>query len=225
MAVAFFLCRKMRIFAELKPKRQNDMIEYLKGTLADLTPALAVVECHGVGYGVNITLNTFSAIQGKQEVKLWVSESIREDAYQLWGFGTRAERELFLLLTSVSGIGAGIARMILSSMTVAELAGVISDGNDKMLKQVKGIGPKAAQRIIVDLRDKIGALGIDAVRTQGGGTAAAPAVNKEVMDDAVAALTMLGFSPAPVHKAVVQILTDEPEAPVERVIKLAMKMM
>lgn len=198
------------------------MIEYLKGTLADLTPALAVIECHGVGYGVNISLNTFSAIQGKQEVKLWITESIREDAYQLWGFSTRTERELFLLLTSVSGIGAGTSRVILSSMTVPELAAVISEGNDKMLKTVKGIGPKAAQRIIVDLRDKIGSLGIEAASPT---ALASPVVNKEVMDEAVAALTMLGFSPAPAHKAVQKILTDEPEAPVERVIKLALKML
>ena len=198
------------------------MIEYLKGTLADLTPALAVIECHGVGYGVNISLNTFSAIQGKQEVKLWITESIREDAYQLWGFSTRTERELFLLLTSVSGIGAGTSRVILSSTTVPELAAVISEGNDKMLKTVKGIGPKAAQRIIVDLRDKIGSLGIEAASPT---APASPVVNKEVMDEAVAALTMLGFSPAPAHKAVQKILTDEPEAPVERVIKLALKML
>lgn len=198
------------------------MIEYLKGTLADLTPALAVIECHGVGYGVNISLNTFSAIQGKQEVKLWITESIREDAYQLWGFSTRTERELFLLLTSVSGIGAGTSRVILSSMTVPELAAVISEGNDKMLKTVKGIGPKAAQRIIVDLRDKIGSLGIEAASPT---APASPVVNKEVMDEAVAALTMLGFSPVPAHKAVQKILTDEPEAPVERVIKLALKML
>ena len=198
------------------------MIEYLKGTLADLTPALAVIECHGVGYGVNISLNTFSAIQGKQEVKLWITESIREDAYQLWGFSTRTERELFLLLTSVSGIGAGTSRVILSSMTVPELAAVISEGNDKMLKTVKGIGPKAAQRIIVDHRDKIGSLGIEAASPT---APASPVVNKEVMDEAVAALTMLGFSPAPAHKAVQKILTDEPEAPVERVIKLALKML
>ena len=198
------------------------MIEYLKGTLADLTPALAVIECHGVGYGVNISLNTFSAIQGKQEVKLWITESIREDAYQLWGFSTRTERELFLLLTSVSGIGAGTSRVILSSMTVPELSAVISEGNDKMLKTVKGIGPKAAQRIIVDLRDKIGSLGIEAASPT---APASPVVNKEVMDEAVAALTMLGFSPAPAHKAVQKILTDEPEAPVERVIKLALKIL
>ena len=199
------------------------MIEYLKGALADLTPALAVVECHGVGYGVNISLNTFSAIQGKQEVKLWVSESIREDAYQLWGFSTRAERELFLLLTSVSGIGASIARVILSSMTVNELAGIISEGNDKMLKTVKGIGPKVAQRIIVELRDKIGSLGIEAASPSMASVQSS--INKEVMDEAVAALTMLGFSPAPAHKAVQHILTDEPDAPVERVIKLALKML
>lgn len=198
------------------------MIEYLKGTLADLTPALAVVECHGVGYGVNISLNTFSAIQGKQEVKLWITESIREDAYQLWGFSTRTERELFLLLNSVSGIGAATSRVILSSMTVSELASFISEGNDKMLKSVKGIGPKAAQRIIVELRDKIGSLGIDVSNRQ---VVSSPIVNKEVMDEAVAALSMLGFSPAPAHKAVQKILTDEPEAPVERVIKLALKML
>ncbi len=200
------------------------MIEYLKGTLDELTPALAVVECGGVGYGVNISLNTFASLQGKQEVKLWVSEAIREDAYQLWGFATRQERELFLLLTSVSGIGAGMARMALSAMNPAELCGVISEGNDKMLRQVKGIGPKAAQRIIVDLRDKIATLGIDAAQVGMAGSAA-DLVNKEVQDEAVSALTMLGFSPAPTLKVVRQILGDEPDAPVERVIKLALKML
>lgn len=203
------------------------MIEYLKGTLADLTPALAVVDCNGVGYGVNISLNTFSGIQGKENVKLWITESIREDAYQLWGFSTRVERELFLLLTSVSGIGAAMARMILSATTPAELCNIISEGNDKMLKQVKGIGPKAAQRIIVDLKDKIGTLGIDAsasgdnpmLNTQ------SSVLNKEVLSEAVSALTMLGFSPAPTNKVVQQILKDEPDAPVEKVIKLALKML
>ena len=198
------------------------MIEYLKGNLAELTPALAVVECHGVGYGVNISLNTFSAIQGKDEVKLWITESIREDAYQLWGFGTKAERELFLLLTSVSGIGASIARVILSSLTVQELAGILSEGNDKVLKTVKGVGPKMAQRIIVELHDKIGSLGIAPPPPLRGSN---NPINKEVLDEAVAALSMLGFSPAPTHKVVQKILTDEPDAPVERVIKLALKML
>lgn len=200
------------------------MIEYLKGTLADLTPTLAVVDCHGVGYGVNISLYTYAAIQGKQEVKLFIYEAVREDAYVLWGFATKVERELFLLLLTVSGIGAGIARVILSAMTPAELCGVIGEGNEKLLKQVKGIGPKAAQRIIVELHDKITPLEITPVSSSKSASSA-PVVNKEVQDEASAALTMLGFSPAPVHKVVLQILKEEPDAPVERVIKLALKML
>ena len=127
------------------------MIEYVKGQIAELTPAIAVIDCHGVGYGLNISLNTFSALQGKQEAKLYVYEAIREDAYVLYGFSTRQERALFLLLISVSGIGGNTARMILSALTPAELVNVISSGNDKLLKTVKGIGLKTAQRIIVDL--------------------------------------------------------------------------
>ena len=200
------------------------MIEYLKGTLDELTPTLAVVECAGVGYGVNISLNTFAALQGKQEVKLWITEAIREDAYQLWGFAARQERELFLLLTSVSGIGAAMARMILSAMNPAELCGVISEGNDKMLRQVKGIGPKAAQRIIVDLRDKIVTLGIDAAQT-GPSSSESGSINREVLDEAVTALVTLGFSPAPAHKAVQQILNEKPDTPLERIIVLALKML
>ncbi|MBQ7987569.1 MAG: Holliday junction branch migration protein RuvA [Bacteroidaceae bacterium] len=199
------------------------MIEYLRGRLADLTPAMAVVDCQGVGYGVNISLNTYAAIQGREEVRLWITESIREDAYQLWGFESRTERELFQLLTSVSGIGAASARMVLSAMTPAELCAIISDGNDKMLRQVKGIGPKAAQRIIVDLHDKIATLDIAPAASTAGQTA--PSVNMEVQKEAEAALTMLGFSPAPTHKVVVKILQDEPDAAVERVIKLALKML
>lgn len=201
------------------------MIEYLRGRLSELTPAMAVVDCGGVGYGVNISLNTYAALQGKDEVKVWIYEAIREDAFQLWGFSTTAERSLFLLLITVSGIGAGTARMILSAMTTAELCNVISEGNDKMLKQIKGIGPKAAQRIIVDLRDKIGSLGIDASAAPSASSAASPGVNAEVLEEAVSALTMLGFSPAPSHKVAQQILRQEPQAPVERVIKLALKML
>ena len=199
------------------------MIEYLRGRLADLTPAMAVVDCQGVGYGVNISLNTYAAIQGREEVRLWITESIREDAYQLWGFESRTERELFQLLTSVSGIGAASARMVLSAMTPAELCAIISDGNDKMLRQVKGIGPKAAQRIIVDLHDKIATLDIVPAASTAGQTV--PSVNMEVQKEAEAALTMLGVSPAPTHKVVVKILQDEPDAAVERVIKLALKML
>lgn len=202
------------------------MIEYLRGELADLQPAMATVECHGVGYGVNISLNTYAAIQGRKEVKLFVSESIREDAYQLWGFATRLERELFLLLCQVSGIGAATARMVLSAMTPQELCQLIQSGNDKMLKQIKGIGPKAAQRIIVELQDKIVNLfdvsGTD-INTSISGTSST--LNKEVMNEAISALTMLGFAPAPTNKVVTKILTDEPDAPVEKVIKMALKML
>ncbi|MBR4161669.1 MAG: Holliday junction branch migration protein RuvA [Bacteroidaceae bacterium] len=202
------------------------MIEYLRGKLAELEPTMATVDCMGVGYGVNITLNTYAAIQGKEDVKLWIYESIREDAYQLWGFSTKVEREVFLLLITVSGIGANTARMILSALTPQELCNIISSGNAKMLTQVKGIGPKAAQRIIVDLGDKIMALAADASMVQGGGkSTGAATLNNEVMDEAIQALTMLGFSPAPTSKVVSKILTDEPSAPVEKVIKLALKML
>ncbi len=198
------------------------MIEYVKGPVAELTPTVAVIECHGVGYCLNISLNTFSALQGRQEAKLYVHEAIREDAYALFGFATRQERALFLLLISVSGIGGNTARMILSALTPAELVHVISSGNDKLLKTVKGIGLKTAQRIIVDLKDKIASVELE------GGTAATsgnlqPAEDPEVQEEAVAALTMLGFPPAPSHKVVSAILKEEPGAPVEQVIKIALK--
>lgn len=197
------------------------MIEYIKGELTDLTPALATVEAAGVGYGLNISLNTYSAIQGKKEVKLYVYEAIREDAYVLYGFVSKKEREMFQLLISVSGVGANTARMVLSSMSPAELCNCISTNNERMIKNVKGIGLKTAQRIIVDLRDKIVALGI-AEEIPVGGALQAP-VNNAVKDEAVSALTMLGFSPAPSQKAVVQILQEQPDAPVEVVVKLALK--
>lgn len=198
------------------------MIEYVRGELAELTPAYAVVEAHGVGYGLSISLNTYSGIQNKKEVKLYVVESIREDAYALFGFSTKQEREMFLLLITVSGVGANTARMILSAMSPAELCNVISSGNEKMLKTVKGIGLRTAQRIIVDLRDKIAVEGV-ADQMPAAGVAAASAMNNEVSDEAIGALTMLGFSPAPSAKVVSAILTDNPQLPVEQVVKLALK--
>lgn len=198
------------------------MIEYVRGELAELTPAYAVVEAHGVGYGLSISLNTYSGIQNKKEVKLYVVESIREDAYALFGFSTKQEREMFLLLITVSGVGANTARMILSAMSPAELCNVISSGNEKMLKTVKGIGLRTAQRIIVDLRDKIAVEGI-ADQMPAAGVAAASAMNNEVRDEAIGALTMLGFSPAPSAKVVSAILIDNPQLPVEQVVKLALK--
>jgi len=197
------------------------MIEYIKGELTELTPALATIEAGGVGYGLNISLNTFSAIQGKKEVKLYVYEAIREDAYQLYGFLNKKEREMFLLLITVSGVGANTARMMLSGMSVAELCNAISTGNAKLIQSIKGIGKMTAQRIIVDLSDKIVALGITE-EIPVGGTVATP-VNNVVKDEAVSALTMLGFAPAPSQKVVVAILQEQPDAPVETVVKLALK--
>lgn len=197
------------------------MIEYIKGELTDLSPAMAVVEAGGVGYALNISLNTYSAIQGKKDVKLYAFESIREDAHVLYGFVNKKERELFQLLITVSGIGPNTARMVLSSMSPSELCNSISTGNEKLIKGIKGIGLKTAQRIIVDLRDKIVTLGI-AEEIPAGGSIQAP-VNNQVKDEAVSALTMLGFSPAPSQKVVVSILQERPDAPVEEVIKLALK--
>ena len=202
------------------------MIEYIRGSIAELSPTMAVLDAGGVGYGLNITLNTYTAIPGLSgDVKLYALESIREDAYQLWGFATKAERELFLLLTTVSGVGGQSARVILSSMTPAELCDAISRSDERLLKSAKGVGGKTAQRIIVELRDKIAGLGLDAAVAGAGAQQAAIAANKEVQDEAVAALTMLGFSPAPSQKAVLGILRAEPDASVERVIKLALKML
>jgi Holliday junction DNA helicase subunit RuvA len=175
----------------------------------------------GVGYGLNISLNTYSAIQGKKEVKLYVYEAIREDAYVLFGFVNKKEREMFELLISVSGVGPNTARMMLSSMSVSELCAAISTGNERVVKGIKGIGKMTAQRIIVDLRDKIVALGI-AEEIPAGGTMAAP-INNAVKDEAVSALTMLGFSPAPTQKVVLQILQEQPDLSVEQVVKLALK--
>ena len=199
------------------------MIEYIRGELAELSPATAVIDCNGVGYAANISLNTYSAIQGKKTCKLYIYEAIREDAYVLYGFAEKQEREIFLLLISVSGIGGNTARMILSALSPAELVNVISTENANLLKTVKGIGLKTAQRVIVDLKDKIKTMGASAAGGSAVGGMLLQAANAEVQEEAVAALTMLGFAAAPSQKGVLAILKEEPEAPVERVIKLALK--
>lgn len=208
------------------------MIEYIRGILDELTPTQATIEAHGVGYLLNISLNTYTALQslppsggdGRGLARLFVYESIREDAWTLFGFATKQERELFLMLISVSGVGGNTARTMLSSFTTPELARLIMDGNERMLKTVKGLGAKTAQRIIVELRDKVVSLGIEAASPSGdNSTAALP--NSEIYNEACEALKMLGFPPAPVAKTVKAILKDEPTAPVEKVIKLALKML
>ena len=198
------------------------MIDYIKGEIAELQPATAVLECHGIGYALSISLNTYSAIQGTKECKLYVYEAVRQDAAQvLYGFSTKQERELFLLLISVSGIGGNTARTILSAISPAELVNCISTENTTLLKGVKGLGLKTAQRIIVDLKDKIKN---DSIAVGPVGISPTPmASNKQVHDEAVSALTMLGFAVAPSQKVVYAILKAQPTATVEQVIKLALK--
>ena len=203
------------------------MIEYIKGELTELTPTLAVVEAAGVGYAVNISLNTYTGIQGKKEAKLYVHEVLiaggRDDSFTLYGFATRQERELYRMLISVSGVGANTARMMLSSMSPAELCDAIANGNEKLIKSVKGIGLKTAQRVIVDLKDKIVSSGIASELHVSTGREESPAINNAVKDEAVSAMTMLGFSPAPAAKVVTAILTEQPDMAVELVIKEALK--
>ena len=200
------------------------MIDYIKGDLVELAPARMVIECGGIGYEVNISLNTYSAFNGQSSGKVYVYEVIREDAHLLYGFKEREERELFLLLISVSGVGANTARMILSSFSPADLVAVIAEDNEKALTAVKGIGLKTAQRILVDLRNK--------VKTVGYATSEASVlergvslVDHPVREEAVAALVMLGFVKAASQKVVAKILKDSPGLTVEQVIKAALRML
>ena len=202
--------------------------------MTELNPTEAVIEAAGVGYGIAITLPTYSALVGKEvesqkskveseEVKLFISEIIREDTHEVYGFVTKAERELFELLLTVSGVGASTARMIMSAFSAEELRMLIATGNAKGMAKVKGLGPKTAQRIIVDLKDK--ALKIDL----GGDPTEIPMLDVEadsgVKAEAISALTMLGFAAAPSGKAVDKILKAHPDMKVEAVIREALKML
>ncbi|MFZ4457182.1 MAG: Holliday junction branch migration protein RuvA [Bacteroidales bacterium] len=193
------------------------MFDYISGELVDLTPTSATIDCGGLGYYIHISLNTYQFLSVGRKERLFVYEAIREDAHLLYGFHEKRERELFLLLISVSGVGANTARMILSSMTITELEGTIAAGNSMLLKTVKGIGAKTAERIIVDLKDKIKASGDSLIM----GAVAQSAVEGE----AIAALVMLGFVQTASAKAVRKLLTETPLMSVEQVIKAALKML
>lgn len=193
------------------------MYDYIKGTVAELTPTYAVIDAGGLGFMLNISLNSYSAIQGKAEARLYVYEAIREDAFVLYGFATKAEREAFTLLIGVSGVGAGTARVILSALKVDELHTVIATGDVAALKSVKGIGAKTAQRIIVDLKDKIKG-GDDTLLSLTSG-------NAEVRQEAAAALAMLGFQPQAVSKALQRLFAEEPSLTAELAVKKALKML
>ena len=211
------------------------MIEYIKGKLTELNPTAAVLEAAGVGYSIAITLPTYSALVGKEAsadsqqdsegetVKLYTTEIIREDTHELYGFTDRGERALFEMLMTVSGVGAATARMIMSAFTAEELRTLIATGNAKAMAKVKGLGPKTAQRIIVDLKDKAIKLELsdfssqpsDMLFEEENGTRA----------EAISALTMLGFAAAASGKAVDKILKNDPKMKVEAVIREALKML
>ena len=214
------------------------MIEYIKGILTELNPTEAVIEAAGVGYGIAITLPGYSALVRKEvesqkskveseEVKLFITEIIREDVHEVYGFVTKAERQLFELLLTVSGVGAATARMIMSAFSAEELRMLIATGNAKAMAKVKGLGPKTAQRIIVDLKDKAIKLdlGGDPTELFNGDAALNDEMMNGVRAEAISALTMLGFASAASGKAVDKILKAQPDMKVEAVIREALKML
>lgn len=191
------------------------MIEYIKGKITEATPTNAVIECYGIGYDVNISLTTYSLLKEGEDAKLYIYEAIREDAHLLYGFINKRERELFILLISVSGVGPNTARIILSSFTPDELENVIASGNVGLLKNVKGIGTKTAERIIVDLKDKI--------KVGDSTFIIGTREDNQVQEETIAALIMLGY-PQPAAKKVVQKISKEnPNLKVEELIKASLK--
>jgi Holliday junction DNA helicase RuvA len=196
------------------------MYEYISGSLTELSPTYAVVEAAGVGYYINISLQTFSAIEGAESVRLYAHFIVREDAQILYGFATRQERELFRLLISVSGVGGNTARMILSTYSTSELRNIISTANAVLLKNVKGLGLKTAQKIIVELSGKMVDLGLEAKAVKSAGE-----VDNEVFNETVAALVMLGFQKGASEKVVKALLKEDPNIQVEDAVRLALRRM
>lgn len=196
------------------------MYDYITGTVAELNPAYAVLDNQGIGYMIDISLTTYTALQQAagvgQRARLYIYEVIREDTHDLYGFSSKQERELFLLLISVSGVGSNTARMILSSLPPEQLEQTIASGNVGMLKAVKGVGAKTAQRIIVDLKDKINSAS-GALISQG-------ETASETFDEAIAALTMLGFKQQDSQKVLKKLFMQEPGLTAEEAIKKALKM-
>lgn len=197
------------------------MIDYIKGSIAELTPTRVVIEAQGIGYEVHIALTTYAELGSAQTARLYIHEVIREDAHLLYGFMNKGEREIFLLLMSVSGVGANTARLILSSYSAAELRQIIAGGNAKALNSIKGIGAKTAQRLIVDLKDKVLKVEVE----QGGEITDLSGQNSGMKQEAVAALQMLGYPAAASAKVVDAIMQQNPAATIEQIIKAALKML
>lgn len=196
------------------------MYEYIKGTVAEVAPAYAVIDAGGVGYYLHISLETYAAVEHASEARLYVHYVVREDAQLLYGFSTKIERELFRLLISVSGVGGNTARMILSTYSPRELQGIITSGNAVLLKNVKGLGLKTAQKIIVELSGKLAVLGADTADAPDAPLAAADGGS---FDEALAALVMLGFARAAAEKVLRAVMRELPQAPVEELIRAALK--
>lgn len=193
------------------------MIDYIKGSIVELTPTDTVVECHGIGYKILISLQTFSQLEGKSEITIYIHHYLREDDEQYYGFGTKDERELFRLLIGVSGIGAATARMMLSSLTSEEIRNAIIAEDINRIKSIKGIGLKSAQRLILELKDKV-------VKGAGADTSAIFShTDNGIIEEATTALVLLGFTKANVNKAVSAVLKEEPSASLEKIIKLSLK--
>lgn len=192
------------------------MIDYIKGTVAELTPTDLTLECGGIGYHILISLQTYEALRGSSEAKAFIHHSLREDEELYYGFATKDERELFRLLISVSGIGAASARMMLSSLSSEEIRTAIISENVARIKSVKGIGVKSAQRIILELKDKI-------IKGSGESSTIFQTPSNAILDEATNALVMLGFSKAQITKVLPAILKDTPDARVEDLIKAALK--
>lgn len=195
----------------------SKMYAFIAGKIAEITPAYAIVDNHGVGYFINITLNTFAAIGEQTEVKLYTHLQVLEDAHNLFGFYTAKERDMFELLISVSGVGCNTARLILSSLTVNELSTAIANEDIKTIQAVKGIGSKTAQRIVVDLKDK--------VRKTDYAEEIVEAVDNTVKSEALSALVILGFSKNAASKALDKLMKQTPDAPVEVLIREALKLL
>ncbi len=193
------------------------MYDYIKGTLEELSPAEAVVECHGIGFKLQISLNTYDRLQRQKEVRLYVHHHLREDEETLYGFCDKEERRIFALLIGVSGIGPNTARMMLSSLTADEVSTAIASGDVNRIKGVKGIGLKTAQKVIIELKDKISKGGAD-LDLSGGSSAANTS-------EACSALVMLGFTKNAVEKTVASIVKKEPGLSLEDIIKKALKML
>ena len=195
------------------------MFEYIKGELVEVAPAYAVVEAAGVGYFLNISLTTYSEIEKQSATKLFAHHIVREDVEMLYGFATREERDLFRLLISVSGVGGNTARMILSTYSPTELRNIIATGNAVLLKNVKGLGLKTAQKIIVDLSGKM----LDLPKYDATAVALSVAQTPEAYDEALSALIMLGFAKTASEKVLRKLFADDASLSVEDAVRGALK--